>query len=128
MNIFKKITSILLSAIILLTTTGFNVTKFYCGSTLKSVHVLTEPDYCCSDPNAEKGSCSTETEYLKADYISTTPVIHQNINPDFVLALIHFSVQNILVPSTDRHSTDYLNYKPPLFLRDIPLLLQSILI
>lgn len=128
MQLARKITCLMLSAIVLFTTTGFTVTKFYCGTQLRSVHVLTQPDYCCSNANTTKGRCHTEIQYFQMDYDGTSPSVDQKVNSDFTFVCTQYVTQELFFNSIDKHANDYLNYKPPLIQRDIPILIQSFLI
>ena len=128
MMVFRKISTLVVLAITLFATSGFNVTRFYCGSQLRSVHIITSPEYCCALPGAAAGRCHTETEYHKADFPAVTSGVEQIARPDFAMSIIQFAGHGDFLPDTDRSSSDYLNYIPPLLYRDISILFQSFLI
>ncbi|HDY68803.1 MAG TPA: hypothetical protein ENH85_13560 [Candidatus Scalindua sp.] len=128
MKLFQKITTLLLVALIFVGTTGFTVEEFYCGSHLKSVHIFTSPKPCCSQPNTPGGACRTETEYIKADINSDIPVLAQKIEQPTLSPAILTAFVQLLVSNGESYPVKYLNYKPPLLLKDIPVLTLSLLI
>ncbi|UCH13749.1 MAG: hypothetical protein JSV22_11655 [Bacteroidales bacterium] len=75
----RKISHIILSFVLLLTTTGLAITENYCGDRLVSVNVLSEPDKCCDNSDC----CHNETIIIKLD----TDII--NISPDKLSELIY---------------------------------------
>jgi len=128
MKLLQKITPILLAALMLVGTSGFKVEKFYCGTHLQSIHIFTSSTPCCSKSNQAEGKCHTETEYVKADLNGDLPILSQKIDqPTTSLAILEVFVQYLFNP-INTTVVKYLNYKPPLMLLDIPVLIQSFLI
>ena len=84
----RKISHIILSFVLLLTTTGLTITEHYCGNRLVSVNVLSEPDKCCDNSDC----CHTETVIVMFD----TDII--NISSDRSPQIISSSIS--LVPVT----------------------------
>jgi hypothetical protein len=129
MKQFQKITAILLATMILVGTTGFKVEKFYCGTYLKSIHVFTSPTPCCLETNTTEGKCRTEKEFIKAEVNGDLPVLSQKIElPVFSSSIFTQAINQALSTQSDLSPTKYLNYKPPLLLRNIPIITQSFLI
>lgn len=74
-----------------------------------------------------KGCCDDETKYVKSEtdqYIPSSEV-EINLNPVLLSAL--FVKLHIELPSIDTQSPQYLNYKPPLIVCDLPIRLQTFL-
>lgn len=128
MKAFQKILALVLAVLILVSTNGITVEKFYCGSYLKSVHVFTSPKPCCPRPNTPEGSCRTETKYSKADINIELPPLVLKLVP-LVISYFIYEVFILTTPAIAQSSiVKYLNYKPPLIPEDIPVLIQSFLI
>ena len=128
MKLFQKIITFLLAALIYVGTTGFTVEKFYCGSHLKSIHIFTSKTPCCSKSNKPEGKCRTEKEYIKADIIGDLPVLPQKIEQPALSPVIITAFVQFLFINSNTYPLKYLNYKPPLLFKDIPVLIQSFLI
>lgn len=82
----KIAANIILSVVVLVSTSGFTISKHYCGSRLVDVAVMVEAENCCGDEGSS-GCCHNETEYfqLEADYlISIVGIDLQEILPDIV--------------------------------------------
>lgn len=47
----KKVSHILLSFLLLVTTTGLTINRHYCGDNLESISIFSEPQSCCEMPN-----------------------------------------------------------------------------
>ncbi|MBL4624973.1 MAG: hypothetical protein JKY42_07525 [Flavobacteriales bacterium] len=124
----QKITTVLLAALIMVGTTGFTVEKFYCGTYLKSIHVFTSPTPCCIKTNTLEGKCRTETEYIKAEIASDLPVLSHSLAYPAISSILLSKLSSVSIPSQKIVLVKYLNYKPPLVLRDIQVLVQSFLI
>ena len=72
----RKITHIILSSMLLVTTMGYTVSRHYCGDRLISISINAEAESCCG---INSGCCHDEPEYcqLEEDYVS--PVVLQNV-------------------------------------------------
>ena len=128
MKPLQKIASLLLSALLFVGTTGFTVEKFYCGTHLRSIHIITTPTPCCADPGTPKGKCHTETEYVKADLNADRPIEAKKAE-QIVVPMAFVPVSTSVLPSwTTYYPPEYLNYRPPLRIRNIPVLFSSFLI
>ncbi len=68
---FRKTGHIILATLLLIATTGFSVSKHYCGSHLVEVAINSEIEPCCGDMG-NSNCCHNETEYfqLKEDIVS----------------------------------------------------------
>ena len=69
-ELVRKVSQIILSFILLLTTAGMTITEHYCGSNLVSVNILSEPDTCCD--NSDCCHSETITVKLNADIINSS--------------------------------------------------------
>ena len=73
----KKVSHIILSSLLLISSIGMVVSKHYCGTTLVSIAVDKEADSCCGDADC----CHNENQYynLEEDFsvpqISNVPVL-----------------------------------------------------
>lgn len=74
-----------------------------------------------------KGCCDDETQYVKSeiDQYAQTSEVEINFSP--VLLSVLFITLHIELPSIDNQSLQYLNYKPPLIVCDLPVRLQTFL-
>jgi hypothetical protein len=127
---WKKIVNINLIVLLVLTTTGFTISKHYCGSRLVSVAVNTEADPCCDD---EKGPCCQDESQLfrlQEDFINV--LNHLNFRNDSIIDL-HF----ILNPLFNTHTTRvdntnnfivFTTYSPPHKIQTVLAKLQTYLL
>ena len=147
MKLFSKITILSLSLMVILASAGIMVSKHYCQGELKNIALFVKAKQChdisthktkthchpgkntCqkSEKKKEKKCCENKTVFLETDdFIST--MTSPKINPEFQLIAITFVLYNDLLFSTEKMAVKFLNYKPPLIERDIPVLVQSFLI
>lgn len=68
---FKKISHIILSCLLLIATMGMAVSKHYCSDDLVSVSLFDEADNCCD----EMGCCHTENKFIQVKDDFSTPAI-----------------------------------------------------
>lgn len=59
----QKSLNIALACLVLITTSGFSLSKHYCGDEVASVSVITEAESCCDMSSC----CHTETEFYQLD-------------------------------------------------------------
>ncbi|GEM_PF-6251570 len=130
MKILTRSGILLLAVLLLAGSTGFTITRFYCGPHLQSIHVLTEPTPCCAQSNEPGGFCRTEKEYVKADIKSELPVKKQGLPPlSFVQPLFcsnsgsSLSARGFSPPSFIENTS----HSPPLIYRHLPVYTQSFL-
>ena len=127
----NTITSIFLSFLLLLSTTGFTINKHFCGGHMVAVQFFSteEPESCCDGmDNMPAGCCHNETDYYQLDETFNLAKVSFEIAPNFVFTFIKHIVLNDLFTSTDTYKAKYLHYKPPLIELDIPVLIQSFLL
>lgn len=81
------------------TTTGFAVYRYYCGERLVSVEFINEANTCCQ----EDSCCHTHLEYLqlKEDYVFSVGLL--NFLNDFSIDVSNF--QGIFLNHTDKNCT-----------------------
>jgi hypothetical protein len=77
LKLVRKISHIVFSLVLVMTTAGMTITKHYCGSRLVSVNILSEPEKCCNNSNC----CHNETITFKLD----SDIL--NIVPDYSLRI-----------------------------------------
>jgi hypothetical protein len=63
LRLIRKISHIVFSLVLVITTTGMTITKHYCGTRLVSVKIISEPEKCCDNSNC----CHNETITIKLD-------------------------------------------------------------
>jgi hypothetical protein len=65
----RKISNIIIAFVLLISTTGFTISKHYCGGELISIEVNAEAETCCDSPDC----CQTETQFnkLSVDFIGS---------------------------------------------------------
>ena len=139
---FHRITSFLLAGLMLVSATGFSVDMHFCQNEFKSLALFGEAQNCheraaltChhavqkDNATAEQGNdcCSNKSIEVAPSDDERVPV------PTLTSAQTQFIavfVATFLLPAVEAPTTGvpYLNYRPPLLLRDIPVLVQSFLI
>jgi hypothetical protein len=81
----RKLSHIILSALLLATTTGLLVSKHFCNEMLISTAVYAEAETCCETADC----CNTETEIFQLDEEYSAPVVSGL--PDLVELELPFS-------------------------------------
>lgn len=131
MVIFRKISAILMAMFILLTTAGFSLHKHHCTITKETTTSISHVKNCCGtedEKECPKGCCQDETEIIQLSTDLSLPTTTHEFAPELFVAIIQHFVPNNLFDYGDKTLSKYLNYKPPLILKDIPVLIQSFLI
>jgi len=72
---FKVFGNIILAAYLLIATTGFTVSKHYCGNELSTLAIDHEAESCCGD-SCDK--CHTENEFVKLEEDLVAPIHFEN--------------------------------------------------
>ena len=94
----RKITHIILSLVLLLSTTGITIDKHYCGSRLVSVSIAGDSQSCC-DPG--DGCCHNDIDTFKltVDYTVSTvsidfdqTIVEIPVQPSFYISLLDGSL------------------------------------
>ena len=137
---------IALSCILLLGSSGILLNKHFCQSKLKNIAIFVSAENChtkkaknhckkhaddapaiCSSED-EKNCCQNESDYLKLEIEQICPGWNDlsNTQQIFLTSFAHSFIWN-LYENIELSSQDYLNYKPPLLLRDIVIDSQSFL-
>ena len=116
---------------ILFTTAGFSLHQHHCTITKETITSVSHVKDCCGAEDEEecpKGCCQDETKLIQLDAEISLPATTHEFTPEQFAAVIQYCVLNGLFSQEDKASSKYLNYRPPLLLRDIPVLIQSFLI
>ncbi len=69
----KRIAHIIFALLLLTATTGFALSKHYCGTDVVSVSINSEAESCCDDMGSDD-CCRNETEHLqlKVDFVNSS--------------------------------------------------------
>tara|TARA_Y100000114_G_scaffold156218_1_gene182685 strand:- start:12289 stop:12723 length:435 start_codon:yes stop_codon:yes gene_type:complete len=140
----KKISTILLSALMLLSSTSYTFGMHFCMGELESIAIFSEAGHCdsmkksipCEEAN-DHSICDHEQINAKGCCENHTLVIegHEELTqvssisaPDFHMVAVLYALVSFIfsAPAVDYYS--YKDYSPPLIDRDIPVLVQSFLI
>jgi hypothetical protein len=141
-----RILHIILALGVFFSSAGFVVNTHYCQGELKTLSLFMHARNCqkddshracsptkdsCSKHDHEESNdcCNDESDYHKLDQ-------DQQVQQSMQLELLKspvllgaiFVIFNITSPSWDTDSIEYLTYKAPIVLRDIPVLQQSFLL
>ena len=118
----KKFIHILIAGLFLFTTTGFTITKHYCGGNLVDVAINATPEACC-DVN-EGGCCTDESETFQLKE-NVTPVQSIDLDQEFsfdIQILVNDLFEVNLPQISESNSCFEINIPPPdvtAFLADI---------
>jgi len=147
--ISHRITAVLLSLLMLLSSTGFSMDMHYCQDNLQGISFLGNTGSCLSKKSTsccpkskktchdnsneldnidEDNCCHNESIVInKSDFDATSPQIAtgQDIKIEFVDAFVTVYVFNNILKAD---SQKYIKYKPPLPDRDVQVLYQVFLI
>jgi len=76
---FRSLTHIFISLLLMISVTGFSVSKHYCGTELVSIKINQEAKSCC---DMTGGCCHNETEFyqIDEDFISEYNYSFQSLN------------------------------------------------
>ncbi|MCF8459702.1 MAG: hypothetical protein K9G46_03175 [Flavobacteriales bacterium] len=123
----KRTFSIFLASLVLVATSGVGITKHICGNRVASVSITGDAGCTCGAMDDASNCCHSEREFFQLDDdfsvapVQTLSIYSASIISVFVYHLsLDFDESNKLVA--------YLNYKPPIPDKDIPVLIQSFLI
>ena len=133
----KKIFSIILSLVILVTSMGFTVSSHICGGKRVKTEIgLIESDVSCGMERAENNCaegeqmksncCQDDILMVQMDEDYSQKVTNANFSSDFVFVFV--AVLCDVLPSTTVQKIFYNDYSPPPLIKDIPVLVQSFLI
>lgn len=126
-NLTYRFTAFLLAGLMFFTSSGFVLGKHQCEMEQNSMQEKVVSS--CTETGCQKGCCSTELEYFKLDQDQQTTQAEFQLTDElnqFITAFASVFLSNTSLQQTERPK--YFLYKPPLILRDIPVLIQSFLI
>ncbi|PCJ85578.1 MAG: hypothetical protein COA57_07480 [Flavobacteriales bacterium] len=125
----KRVLSISLLLTLLIATLGLIISKHYCGGHLVATQLYNTMDEedCCGDENPEDGCCDDETLsfQFEEDYLTSSKKQIKSYSTPIVVMLPQLISQYF---SEQKTTVYFLNYKPPLPWRDIPVFTLSFLI
>ena len=123
----KSIFSIFLASLVLVSTSGVGITKHYCGKRLASISFLGDGGCSCGAMEDAANCGHTERSFFQVDDdFSVAPVQSLSISTVSIITVFVYQLSFDFLES-DRQVA-YLNYKPPIPDKDIPVLVQSFLI
>lgn len=108
----RKISNIIVSFLLLVSTTGFSISVHYCGEDLVSIKIDGEAKSCC-----ENGMCChTDSEFvqLDADFLFTSDQV--NLENTFIFDIAQLPLELLFQPSGIENVLIPLNryeYPPP---------------
>jgi hypothetical protein len=122
---FRKLYHILIATLLFTTTTGFSISKHYCGSRLVSISIDHEEKSCCD----MDGCCHNDTKVFQLnEKVVISPILENNyINSmDLLFPLFYLIRENVLFE--DINKSFQISESPPLVKRQTVLsLLQTYL-
>ena len=133
----KKIFSVILSLVILITSMGFTVSTHICGGKkVKTVLGIGAADVscgmeknannCASKKQMNANCCQDEFQLIQNDEDYTQQVIDFELSPDFFFAFVTSYVE--LFYAENLEYDFFTDHSPPPLIKDIPVLIQSFLI
>ena len=111
----------------LVSTSGVGITTHFCGNRVASVSMLGDGGCSCGVMDDADGCCHAEREFFQLDDdFSVVPVQTLSLSSASIISVFVYHL------SLDFNEGDklvaYLDYKPPVLNKDIPVLIQSFLI
>jgi len=109
---FKKLSYIIIALVLLITTTGFSVSKHYCKTNLVSISINHEEKPCC---DMGSGCCQNEIAFYHLDDNFVFHLVLENnsvISIDLLFPLFYITCENIY--SIDLNSAYQISESPPL--------------
>ena len=123
MKLFGTISLIL---IFLVSTFGVTINTHYCGGHIAESTILINAGCSCGNMEMPSNCCSSETEFVQLDIDYYSSVVESAIDlPD--ISFLHKDLIEVEIYS-NKQTSKYLNYKPPLIELDIPITVQSFLL
>lgn len=134
----KQLVSILLSALMLISSTGLAYAQHFCGDyemlteiTLGEKHLscgMAVEDSACGDEHSEDHDCC-DNEYTKVTTDNHFAKASFNIGFDQTFVVAFVATYILDIPLSDVTETDrYSEYNPPPLIKDIPVLFETFLI
>lgn len=128
MKRLKNITTLLFAFVLLWANLGLTLNHHYCGGHLVSTVAYVSKDNCCGNVEMPVGCCQNKVQYLHLDETCNLVFILNDITPDFLSAINNYPSEKLYLLPLAAGITQYLNYKPPLIVADIPVLFRSFLL
>jgi hypothetical protein len=135
-KVFSKITAILMATVVLFSTLSFTVDMHYCGDILVDTAIFSEAESCGMDMHnatsdeetlTKEGCCSETVISVDGDEEFTTTFEELTFEQQTFVATFVYAYINLFEVSED-NSTSFLDYSPPLVVKDILLLDEQFLI
>ena len=130
----RKISSVLLAALMLVATTGVSIHKHYCMGQLRSVAIHTHAPNCFELAGQESESdmdcCENTSQVYQVDDEQQQQLTKIDLAGKYHLisAFLVVTVRELMLENGSEKQNRYLNYKPPLIAQDIPVTVQSFLL
>ncbi|PHI21214.1 hypothetical protein CEQ90_04120 [Lewinellaceae bacterium SD302] len=129
----------------LFSSSGVVFSKHYCQGELKSIAFFSEAESCHDSKKARscpfhppveedkeeptrKDCCEDESEIIKLDEDIEVPQFDLDLPEYQQLVAVLLVTAELFSSGSDSKTLHYLNYKPPLIVRDLPVSLQTFLI
>jgi len=133
----KKVLSILLAVMFLISSTGFTISSHKCGGKIhkQSLDFVAADLNCgmekserqpCENNTLKDNCCQNEFQSFKVTEEFQASADTEQLNPQFLIAFTTASI-NLFIGEKNTYNK-YINYSPPLPDKDIPVLIQSFLI
>ncbi len=130
MHLAKNIANIALALLILASTTGVTLHKHYCMGHVKNIALMHEAVSCQNEVemNMPDDCCKDTIEEFQVEELNKT-AFNFDISPDlYLISALSYYLIDLDLESSLSTQTAFLNYKPPLIERDIPVTIQSFLL
>lgn len=145
MKLFRQIASIFLALWIVLVSSGFTIHKHFCEGKLQRVAILGEASPCEHAQAVVKESpcpmcklkqqktpkndcCKNEQSRIELEDTPTLAKVFMDSDKHFQFVALIYFIFSELYSDYPAYYKNYLNFKPPLVPRDIPVWVQSFLI
>ena len=134
--------NIILAFLIFVSSTGFTINSHFCKNELKDMRLFFKADDCYKKYYAQKtkqschlkkkscanNCCNNTSDYYKLDQDQQLSSFDFKAFNSPQLVAVLWILTNLNLPATYSKSTDYLNYKPPLIVCNLPVDLQTFLL
>lgn len=119
--------SIFLASLVLVATSGVGITKHICGNRIASVSMTGDAGCTCGAMDDASNCCHSERDFFQVDDdFSVAPVQTLSLSAASIISVLVYQLSFDFEESS--RVVAYLNYKPPIPDKDIPVLIQSFLI
>ena len=122
----NRIFTVFVVLIFLVGNIGLTVSSHYCGGHLSDVSFYFAATCGCGDSQMDSDCCQTKSDFVQLDEDFTVVTHDLNLDSELIFEIGNNCFD--LSFQSEHSLTEYLNYKPPLIGRDIPMLVQSFLI